>query len=238
MGGQEAGPAHENWARIQADIDSCQDCPRLGGDLLATPRRQPSRPPRITERPVLFVSEAPPPDGGFWAPRPVEDDLRENLFGILRELGVSLLLDDHAVETLNDFLQKGFFLVQALKWPLRESARTLRRGERDLIEHTVESHLRRELEALRPRAIVRLGKVACYALALCFPDSAFTFEPSARLESVRGQRFSVTLAAGDQADIYATALPVRRNMRERPRILEEIRLVIRDHWDAASRHIM
>ncbi len=111
------------WKQIQAKIDFCWDCLCIGGDLLAPRNQNPARPPYIGERPVLFLSEAPPPSGGFWAPYPVQDDLRENLFGILRAFGVYLPKDDHARETLDAFRAMGLFLVQTVKWPLQDSAR-------------------------------------------------------------------------------------------------------------------
>ena len=54
----------------------------------------------------------------------IEDDLREHLFVMMRAAGV-LLPGHQNPRCLDDFLSRGFFLVQAVKWPLCESARTL-----------------------------------------------------------------------------------------------------------------
>jgi hypothetical protein len=225
------------WKQIQAKIDFCWDCLCIGGDLLAPRNQNPARPPYIDERPVLFLSEAPPPSGGFWAPYPVQDDLRENLFGILRAFGVYLPKDDHARETLDAFRAMGLFLVQTVKWPLQDSARSLRPTERKLIEQSVRAHLVPELQMLRPLAIICLGKVASYACSLCFPQSKFRFVPSARLESVRGKCFDVEVSPGFQAHLYPTELPVRRRMGGKQRIVEEIRQVLQDHWNAQVGHV-
>ncbi len=229
------------WKEIEAKIDSCQECFRIGGGLLIKLDRNPGRPPQINQRPVLFLSEAPPPTGGFWTPHPAQDDLRENLFGILRECGVTLPADDHAVETLNAFVRRGFLLVQAVKWPLKDSARRLRPVERDLINHTVQAHLLPELEVLRPLAIVCLGKVACYTCSLSFPESEFRFGPSARLEDVRGRQFRVKSRSGFETNIYVTLLPVKRviqRMGERQRIAGEIQRALCDHWDPEAQHVI
>jgi len=55
-----------SWQKIQAEIDSCQDCLHIGGKLLARFEQNPVRSPQIHYRPILFISEAPPRDGGFY----------------------------------------------------------------------------------------------------------------------------------------------------------------------------
>ena len=226
------------WKQIQATIDSCQDCRRIGGNLLTSYNQNPARPPYISGRPVLFLSEAPPPSGGFWAPYPNQDDLRENLFGILRDLHVPLPNNNHVQQTLVAFLAMGFFLIQTIKWPLRSSARNLRPDERQLIEHSVRAHLVLELQMLPPLAIVCLGKVASYACSLCFPSPQFKFAPSTRLKSVRGKRFCVRSPSGFQIDLYPTELPVKRRMAGRQRIVAEIQQMLQDHWDAQAQRVI
>ena len=163
-----------NWEDIQREIDSCQDCIRIGGELIAEKYEAPKRPPAINQHPILFISEAPPKNGGFWNPA-IQDDLRKNLFEILLACNVSLSPNDHSQTSLTDFCERGLFLIQALKWPLKKSARNLRPNERKLIEHTCETHLVQEFQALQPLAIICLGRVSSYACSLCFPKSEFKF---------------------------------------------------------------
>jgi len=160
---------------------------------------------------------------------------------ILRDLGVYCSRDDDASRMLDAFCTRRFFLVQAIKWPFLESARNLRPSERSLTKHTVDHHLKQELEFLRPLAIICLGKVASYACSVCLNGVDFPFGSSMKLEDVRGKCFHGSLPSGIQVQIYPTALPVKKNMMrkgERKKILEEIRAVLRDHWDWQEWHVV
>jgi predicted nucleotidyltransferase len=119
------------------------------------------------------------------------------------------------------FLGRGFFLLHAVKWPLRISARNLRPAERRLIVHSAETHLRGELCALRPSAIVTLGRVALYACLRAVDGASVPFTHRTPLEAVRGQRFDVRVDGAATA-LYVTALPVRRQRRRSASIAQDI----------------
>jgi len=74
-----------DWNSLQKRINSCDECKKLGCGLIVPSQTLPTRPPYPQGGEILFISEAPPQEGGFWAPPPVEDGLREKLFEILRE---------------------------------------------------------------------------------------------------------------------------------------------------------
>lgn len=143
------------WAEEQKRIDACADCKRLGSGLIIYTEEPPARPPAPRGGELLFISEAPPPQGGFWAAPPLKDALRKNLFSILIAEGVPLP-DSCVKECLDKFIAQGLFLIQTVKWPLCESARTLRPAERKLIDHSVDTHLAPELAKIRPSAIVAM----------------------------------------------------------------------------------
>jgi len=224
-----------SWARLQEDIDSCTTCKRLGSGLIVYCEKTPARPPSPTAGSLLFISEAPPPGGGFWAPPPVRDDLREKLFSILREFlrGNDIQLPDpHARGSLVKFTLLGLFLIQTVKWPLCDSARTLRPAERLLIEHLVDSHVSTELAIIKPSAIIPLGKVACYACERMFSAHRFVFRPR-KLEAVRGKTFHVAMNHSSDVPLYPTGLPLKQAQRrnELPRLAQEIHTALSNHWN-------
>lgn len=219
VNGESRMPA-KAWTHLQQLVDSCQECQRLGAGLIADAPTQPPRAPAPAGGELVFVSEAPPPTGGFWAPPPAVDDLREHLFEMLRAANV-LLPDHKAPRCLEEFLCRGLFLLQAVKWPLHESARRLRPAERHLIDHSAESHLRSELCAIRPVVVVAMGKVALYACARILDGQSFGFDHRTQLREVQSRRFEVGLE-GAQIVLYATGLPVKRQRRQFARITEDI----------------
>ena len=122
-----------------------------------------------------------------------------------------------------------FFLIQTIKWPLRESARILKPAECDLIKHSAVSHVIQELKIVRPSAIIPLGKVACYACGCLFGTHGFTFDRRTSLKDVRGKRFSVEMGYG-HIPLYPTALPVPRQTKHLPQICKEIKNALGNHW--------
>jgi hypothetical protein len=74
---------------------------------------------------LLFISEAPPTSGGFWRTGEY-DDLRKNLFELLKDHGLQIPLDINSKAAFEVFLSGDFFLVQALKWPLARGKRKKR----------------------------------------------------------------------------------------------------------------
>ena len=224
-----------SWRELQERINSCPECKRVGSGLTLHCEQPPARPPAPPAGSVLFISEAPPPQGGFWTKPSVKDDLREKLIDILHVFLQEQNLSPSGMridENLEKFVSMGLFLIQTIKWPLCHSARNLRPAERKLIEHSIISHLVPELALIRPSAIVSLGKVACYACGCMFSECGFSFDQSQKLEAVRGKRFMVKMGDCPDIPVYPTGLPVRQQQRRNnlPRIVQEIKDVLRRHW--------
>lgn len=157
---------------MAADRYECTPDPRLvfpGGqkppELYAYP--EPCHPVRL-----LFVGWNPPkPFGGFWETA-TPDRLRTDLHWILRSVGaVEAAKPDEAF--LDEFRQKGFFFIHAVKcWT--ESAfpgfgRGRKRGERSrvglpLLRACARLHLTKEFRDLNPQCVCALGEVAFLAL--------------------------------------------------------------------------
>jgi hypothetical protein len=215
----------QDWRELQGSINSCVRCGEVGQGLTRGTDRSPARPPLPQDGSLLFLSEAPPAPGGFWRATPNLDDLREGLFDLLREAGAASLSDPHSSSALDDFVSAHFFLLQTVKWPLIRSAANLGPAVRRLIEHNVRDHLSAELLLARPRAIVCLGKVACYAVSIWNTTGEFVFKARAHLDSVRGRFSSVVAPDGRELPVYVTALPVDQNLRvdsKRQRVAREI----------------
>ncbi len=226
-----------NWIELQERIDSCPECKRFGSGLILHCEQPPARPPAPPAGSVLFISEAPPPQGGFWTRPSVKDDLREKLIDILHEFLQERNLSSpgmHINETPEKFVSLGLFLIQTIKWPLCHSARNLRPAERKLIEHCVTSHLVPERALIRPSAIVPLGKVACYACGYMFSKCGFQFGQSQKLEAIRGKQFKVKMEDCREIPVYPTGLPVKQQQRRNdlPRIAQEIKDALRRHWNS------
>ena len=221
------------WGEFQAAINACIDCKRLGSGLMIHVTEPPPRPPAPYGGELLFISEAPPSTGGFWAVPPVKDDLRRNLFSILKGRNVPLP-DADADACLTGFSRQRLFLLQTVKWPLCVSARRLRPTERRLIEHSVEAHLAREINAIRPCAIIAMGRVATYACGKIFGSRGFDFPPNTKLEEVRGGLIDVTYDDGRSRSLYPTGLPVRRRAADFDLIAQEIGRALVNHWDTGA----
>ena|SRR5438309_9266396 len=210
------------WNSLQESINSCAECKTVGSNLIVDCEQLPARPLEPKGGEILFISEAPPPEGGFWAPPPIRDSLREKLFSILRECDISLP-DPNSKGSLEAFASHRFFLIQTVKWPLYESARMLRQAERRLVEHSVTVHLDPEITLIRPTAIIPLGKVACYASACMFGIHHFPFKSSSNLEKIRGKQFTAQTSDGRDIPLCPTGLPVSRKAKDIPRICKEIK---------------
>ncbi len=101
------------WARLQDELNRCAECLLLGTGLFTTTEASPARPPDPPGESLLFISEAPPPAGGFW--RAASDDaLRDSLRRILDDSDARLSTAG-ARAWLDEFVRRGFFLVQAIK---------------------------------------------------------------------------------------------------------------------------
>lgn len=159
------------WDHIQESVRTCRKCLDAQGSIFQVFRGDwPTIPPPST-RALLFISEAPPTDGGFWtiqAKTSKQDDLREKLLPLLK------LSPRGSDRGLTAFRNSGYFLLQAFPRPLKISLSSFK--TRDLIGllgHPVEAHLREQIDWFSPSAVLALGKPASIAVSLLFPDSAF-----------------------------------------------------------------
>lgn len=142
------------WHFIQRQIDACLIC--LSEQAYKKCEHSPARPwnPCHTGR-ILFLSEAPPATGGFWNAQ-APDHLRRQL---LRLIGMELSGDPAA--EIRKFVERDYFLLQSLKWPLKKTFNHFGASVQDrLVQHTARAHLGREIEAILPRAMVVMGKAA------------------------------------------------------------------------------
>lgn len=193
---------HE-WVSIQTAIDTCSVC--LSEELFNATGYPPIRPgsPNNTGR-VLFLSEAPPPTGGFWRLNH-SDDLRSSLMSLLD------IQSEPPREAVDAFIEKGFFLLQSLKWPLVKTFNHLGpKQQRQLIEHSAQEHLRIEIDALRPKAILAMGKAAW--LSCRFLSGQWNNEVSTQFEQSLGEMRLVTVR-GNETKWMATYLIINQNLR-------------------------
>ncbi|MDO9118849.1 MAG: hypothetical protein Q7U39_12905 [Nitrospira sp.] len=136
----------------------------------------------------MFISEAPPQDGGFWTVQDKtskQDDLREKLLLLLK------LSSDGPDRGLVSFRDAGYFLLQSFPRPLKNPIGNVKTdGLRMLLQHPAESHLKDQIAFFSPAAILALGRPASAALSMLFPESSFarTFERG-NISSVQGKMF-------------------------------------------------
>lgn len=161
------------WQAIQEGINNCVGC--KPGHV--TTYREPVCPPEPEKGDIMFISEAPPPTGGFWDETSENDALRRNLCSILLpQIGNSKLL-------LESFRTNHYILVQTIKWPFLGTGMSV-------IRHAAISHIRYEISFIQPRGIIALGAVAGKALRILYPDSDFarSYKSGKTLEDMRFER--------------------------------------------------
>lgn len=142
--------------------------------------------PEPRRKTILFISEAPPPDGGFWTIQPPyakQDDLREKLFPLL---GLSLSGSDRGLKA---FCDSGYYLLQSFPRPLKNNRRNV---IKTWLPHQVKTHLRDQITFFQPSAILALGWPASTAVSMLWPRSTFarSFQKGGwKLQDVRGKIF-------------------------------------------------
>ena len=176
------------WEDIQGTIQTCRQCQRLDGTLFAPFRGRWPEIPQPRPRSILFISEAPPQDGGFWtvqAQTSKQDDLREKLLPLLR-------VSSHGPDRgLVSFRDSGYFLLQSFPRPLKISVGNVKIDDlRRLLQHPVDTHLKDQIAFLSPAAILALGRPASAAVSILFPSSSFahSFE-AGDFSAVQGRMF-------------------------------------------------
>lgn len=183
----------ELWVSIQHEINNCPVC--LAEKSFRPCNAPPSRPvsPMQTGK-ILFLSEAPPPTGGFWS-----EDQPDDLRGKLAEL-LGLQQSENGKKVITSFLVKDYFLLQSLKWPLKKSFNHFGPvQQRKLVEHSTSAHLNNEIQALKPRAILAMGKAAWMSCLLMSTSSSCRFD----------QRFGCSLNEEQTIILDGHAIPWR-----------------------------
>lgn len=193
------------------------------------------RPPELYAYPdpchpvrLLFVGSNPPkPFGGFWETTR-SDNLRTNLHWILNSVGaVEAMKPDEAF--LNEFRQKGFFFIHAVKCWTRSTfpgfGRSRERGDRSrvglpLLRACAWLHLATDLRNLDPQCVCALGEVAFFALAEVWKTIPTTAKPT------QGRLFSRD-EYGLPWDLHYTSFPSRAPAGRRA--TESLRAVARRH---------
>lgn len=197
----------QEWISIQSAMDTCSVC--LSEELFKATESPPIRPgsPGNTGR-ILFLSEAPPSTGGFWRiDNP--DNLRSNLTSLL---GIQSESPRKAVDA---FMEGKFFLLQSLKWPLVKTFNHLSpKQQRRLVEHSAQKHLRLEIDALKPSAILAMGKAAW--LSCRFLSGQWNDEAGEQFEQDLGKMHLMTVK-GDETKWMTTYLIIGQNLRLRER---------------------
>ncbi len=194
----------ELWASIQYEINNCPVC--LAEKLFRPCNAPPSRPvsPMQTGR-ILFLSEAPPQTGGFWSDDH-PDDLRRKLAELL-----GLQQSENGKKVLTSFLAKGYFLLQSLKWPLKRTFNHFGPAQqRQLVEHSTSAHLRSEVQVLKPRAILAMGKAAWMSCLLMSGNTSNRRDRG--FEDSLNEERTMTLD-GHVIPLRSTYLPVDQNLR-------------------------
>ena len=101
---------------VQHSIRNCSTCQGQKGDVFAPFDGGWPELPDPHRKAVLFISEAPPTDGGFWTIQPrgaKQDDLREKLLPFLD------LSPSGSDRGLAAFVRSGYYLLQSFPRPLR-----------------------------------------------------------------------------------------------------------------------
>lgn len=177
-----------NWQDIQDSVRNCPTCKRLEGSFFSPFKENWPTLPQPGQKAILFISEAPPKDGGFWTIQPLnakQDDLREKLLPLLQ------LSPSGTDRGLKEFCDTGYYLLQTFPRPLKFGiGNTPIEKLKTLLDHPVRIHLQQQITFFQPSGILALGKPASLAISIIFPKSGFanTFE-NGSLTSVRGKIF-------------------------------------------------
>jgi len=179
-----------SWQDIQKSIRNCLRCQSAEGHIFAPFKGNWPTLPEPRRNAILFVSEAPPPDGGFWTIQPLnakQDDLREKLLPLLK------LLRSGSDRGFTAFCDSGYYLLQSFPRPLKSSIAGIRCEDlKLLLRHQVKTHLYQQIEFFQPSAILALGRPASAAVSMLWPRSTFarSFQKGSwKLQDVRGKIF-------------------------------------------------
>ena len=179
-----------SWQDIQESIRNCLRCQSFEGHAFDPFNGNWPTLPEPRRNAILFISEAPPSDGGFWTiqPRNVkQDDLREKLLPLLK------LQRSGSDRGLKAFCDSGYYLLQSFPRPLKIRIAGIRCEDlKLLLRHQVKTHLYQQIEFFQPSAILALGRPASAAVSMLWPHSKFAraFEGgNCKLQVVHGEIF-------------------------------------------------
>lgn len=179
-----------SWQDVQKSIRNCRMCQSVEGQVFTPFNGDWPTLPEPRRNAILFISEAPPLDGGFWTIQPrnaKQDDLREKLLPLLK------LSSSRADRGLKAFCDSGYYLLQSFPRPLKSSIGNIGvRGLKRLLDHQVKTHLRDQIAFFQPSAILALGRPASTAIAMLWPLSMFahSFQRGGwKPQDVRGKIF-------------------------------------------------
>ncbi len=208
----------DNWERVQSGNDACRTC---RAESLFEHGPPPARPPNpVRPGRLLFVAEAPPRAGGFWRDG-VNDDLRKNLLTLLKKRGLPVPSNFDSQQAIAAFLDGGFFLIHALKWPLAKGTRRTRpnfnqlgsQQQRKLIDHSTTAHLQHEINLIAPAGILAMGNAAWQACRRLNTQGGL---PDEDLTNLRAGEYDLTLA-DRSIPLNVAFLPVGQNLRDSER---------------------
>lgn len=240
------GATDHDWCSIQESIQQCSTCLSEAAFVHVFPSD--GRPPSPRQRgSLLLVSEAPPEVGGFWRlPRPKQkpDDLRENVLELLQLYGLPRV-EAHIPRAFEVFLSRGFFLVQALKWPLARQANRragfnqLPRKTKALVVKHALGHFLAELTIVRPRGILAMGNAAL-EMCRCLDERGLMPQGGVEIARLANSRQLEIRVEGGAIPVDVTLLPVDENMRKAKRaalIKDDFKhFLVRHRWTPVASH--
>ena len=189
-----------DWQDIQESIRNCRMCQSVAGRVFTPFKGDWPTLPEPRRKAILFISEAPPPDGGFWTiqpPHAKQDDLQEKLLPLLK------LSRSGSERELGAFCDSGYYLLQSFPRPLKSNQRNVLKT---LLPHQVKTHLQDQITFFQPCAILALGRPASAAVSMLWPHSKFAraFQGGGwKLQDVRGKIFEES----SLPILFATYLP-------------------------------
>lgn len=169
-------------------------------------------------------------------PKQRPDDLRENVLELLQLYGLPRVAG-HIPGAFEVFLSGGFFLVQALKWPLarqtnrRAGFNQLPRKTKALVVNHALGHFRSELALIAPRGILAMGNAAL-EVCRCLDERGLIPQGGVAVTRLASSQRLEILVEGRAIPFDVTLLPVDENMRKP----ERATLIKHDFGHFLARH--
>lgn len=195
----------DELVRLWNQLDLCDPCRHVDyAKPESKPPGRPFLPPK--DAPLLFIGEAPPSSGGFWKCGN-GDGLRSRLLPLLPAWPN---LDPDTEAALEWFVEAGYFFVQAMKWPLKDSYNQSAPSSRAL-QHATACHLGDEIQLINPRGIVALGGAAWDACSMLSEKHGLVLPDRVGVDGARLRHHEFRLAPERHVPFHVTRLPGKRN---------------------------